>query len=183
MLAVGYHVDAVSPGKPFPGKVKTAVHDFEGDATYTEKPGHAFALTRTWGDPAALAREYDALFLPGGRAPEYLRLDEGVVALVAAFAADPTKVVASVCHGAQLLTAAAPAVLKGRRLTAYPACGPECRAAGAAWADAAPDAAVVDEGGPGGRGATLISSPAWPGHPAVLAALFKALGTTITHKE
>jgi protease I len=185
LLAVGYTVDAVAPGKSFPGSVKTAVHDFEGDATYTEKPGHAFALTRGWGD--GMEAEYDILYLPGGRMPEYARLDAGVARLVSAFLADPGKIIVSVCHGAQLLTAAAAAAgdgggLKGRRLTAYPACGPECRLAGAAWEDAAPDAAVVDEGGPG-RGATLISSPAWPGHPAVLAALFKAAGTAITHKE
>lgn len=167
--AVGISVDAVTPGGRGEGdKVKTAVHDFEGDATYTEKPGHAFALTKAFADVAEA--DYDALVLPGGRAPEYLRLDAGVIALVKAFDA-AKKPIAAICHGAQILTAAG--VVSGRKITAYPACGPECTAAGAIFQQPAADDVVVD--------GHLITSPAWPAHPRTCAALLAALGTTVTH--
>ena len=194
MLAMGYTVDVVSPGKPFPGTVKTAIHDFEGDATYTEKLGHAFALTRSWEEVVrqvdALPSMYEALFLPGGRAPEYLRLDAGVMRVVSAFfeAVNDTQqrralVVVAVCHGVQFLTALPKGwIPRGVPLTGYPACGPELKAAGfEKWVDAKPDEAVV--GVMGTNRGTLITSPAWPGHPAVLKALYAALGTKIEHKE
>ncbi len=116
---VGHSVDAVCPDKKAGQTVKTAVHDFEGDQTYTEKPGHNFALNATFAD--IKASDYDALVIPGGRAPEYLRLNEEVLGIVRHFmSAD--KPVAAICHGAQLLAAAG--VLKGRKCSAYPACGP-----------------------------------------------------------
>lgn len=170
LAAVGVHVDAVCPGKNPGDKVFTVVHDFEGHQTYTEKAGHAFVVTAAF-DEGAEPR-YDALFLPGGRAPEYLRLNEGVLTLVRAFF-DAGKPVAAVCHGAQLLTAAG--VTSGRTLTAYPACAPECRAAGATFKDVESDGVAVD--------GALITSPAWPGHPALLRELLKALGTTVTHTK
>src|SRR6202044_1397769 len=117
---VGHTVHAVCPNKKAGEKVRTAIHDFEGDQTYSEKPGHNFALTATFAeiDP----RKYDGLGIPGGRAPEYLRLNEQVLSLVRHFAGS-NKPIAAICHGAQLLAAAG--VLKGRSCSAYPACGPE----------------------------------------------------------
>ncbi|QQM32305.1 DJ-1/PfpI family protein [Martelella lutilitoris] len=162
LLAVGHTVDAVCPGKKAGDTVPTAIHDFEGDQTYSEKPGHRFALTADFetADPAA----YDALVIPGGRAPEYLRLDERVLALVKHFFAE-NKPVAAICHGAQILAAAD--VLKGRQCSAYPACAPEVRLAGGAYADIAVTDAVTD--------GNLVTAPAWPAHPAWLSQFMKLL--------
>jgi len=106
----GHRVDAVCPGKKAGEQVRTAIHDFEGDQTYTEKRGHNFTLNATFADvkPA----DYDALVLPGGRAPEYLRLNDEVLAIVRHFDA-AGKPIAAICHAAQILAAAG--VLKGRR--------------------------------------------------------------------
>src|SRR5437763_3873121 len=119
---VGHRVDAVCPGKKAGDKVRTAVHDFEGDQTYTEKPGHHFTLNADFG--AVRADAYDALVLPGGRAPEYLRLNEDVLNLVRQFA-QAKKPIAALCHGVQILTAAN--VLSGKKCTGYPAVAPEVR--------------------------------------------------------
>lgn len=159
---VGHRVDAVCPGKTTGQFIRTAIHDFEGDQTYSEKPGHNFALNADF--EAVKAEAYDALVIPGGRAPEYLRLNEQVLALVRAFA-EASKPIAAVCHGAQLLAAAG--VLKGRACSAYPACAPEVRLAGGEYVDIAVDAAHVD--------GNLITAPAWPAHPAWLAALLAQL--------
>ena len=162
LLAVGHSVHAVCPGKKKGDSVATAIHDFEGDQTYSEKPGHRFALTADFetADPAA----YDALVIPGGRAPEYLRLDERVLAIVKHFFAE-NKPVAAICHGAQILAAAD--VLKGRQCSAYPACAPEVRLAGGAYADIAVTDAVTD--------GNLVTAPAWPAHPAWLSQFMKLL--------
>jgi len=159
---VGHRVDAVCPGKTTGQFIRTAIHDFEGDQTYSEKPGHNFVLNADF--EAVKAEAYDALVIPGGRAPEYLRLNEQVLALVRAFAA-ANKPIAAVCHGAQLLAAAG--VLKGRACSAYPACAPEVRLAGSEYVEIAGDAAHVD--------GNLITAPAWPAHPAWLAALLAQL--------
>jgi len=166
MAMVGHQVDAISPGKTAGQSVATAVHDFEGDQTYTEKRGHNFRLTANF--DAAKAADYDALVVPGGRAPEYLRLDAKVVALVREFF-DQRKPVAAICHGAQLLAAAG--VLKGRKVSAYPACRPEVELAGGTYADIAVDASITDD--------NLITAPAWPAHPAWMAQLLRVLGTEI----
>ncbi|HOW70655.1 MAG TPA: DJ-1/PfpI family protein [Phycisphaerae bacterium] len=166
LTMVGHTVHAVCPGKRAGEKVRTAIHDFEGDQTYSEKPGHDFALTATF---AGLTPEdYDALVIPGGRAPEYLRLDEKVLKVVRHFAA-ADKPIAAICHGAQLLSGAG--VLKGRSCSAYPAVGPEVTNAGGVYAHIALDAAHVD--------GNLVTAPAWPAHPAWLAAFLKVLGTHI----
>ena len=166
LTMVGHTIHAVCPGKKAGDKVKTAIHDFEGDQTYTEKPGHAFALTATFADvdPA----RYDALVIPGGRAPEYLRLNPDVLRVVWHFF-DANKPVAALCHGPQLLAAAG--VLAGRTCNAYPAVGPEVTAAGGTFREVAIDAAHVD--------GNLVSGPAWPAHPAWLRAFLKLLGTEI----
>lgn len=167
---VGHEVHAVCPGKKSGDTVKTAIHDFEGDQTYTEKPGHNFALNATFKeiDPD----DYDALVISGGRAPEYLRREDGVLDMVRHFF-EEDKPVAAVCHGLQILSAAD--VIKGRTLTAYPACGPEMQAAGADYKDVDVTEVVVD--------GKLVTSPAWPGHPKWLAAFLEVLGTEITHRE
>lgn len=160
---VGHTVHAVCPEKVAGQTVRTAIHDFEGEQTYSEKPGHNFALNFDF--VQVRAESYDALLIPGGRAPEYLRLDERVLALVRAFD-KAGKPIAAVCHGAQLLAAAG--VLEGRECSAYPACAPEVRLAGGRFIDIAVDQAHVD--------GNLVTAPAWPAHPAWLAAFLKVLG-------
>jgi protease I len=164
---VGHTVHAVCPDKKSGDKIKTAIHDFEGDQTYTEKPGHLFALNANFDE--ADAGNYDALMIAGGRAPEYLRLNPRVVALVRDFA-QAGKPIAAICHGAQLLAAAE--VIRGKRISAYPACAPEVRLAGGDFADIAVDAAVTD--------GNFITAPAWPAHPQWLAQFLARLGTEIS---
>jgi len=163
---VGHTVHAVCPEKVAGQTVRTAIHDFEGEQTYSEKPGHNFALNYDF--VQVRAESYDALLIPGGRAPEYLRLNEKVLELVRAFN-HAGKPIAAVCHGAQLLAAAG--VLEGRECSAYPACAPEVRLAGGRFVDIAVDQAHVD--------GNLVTAPAWPAHPAWLAAFLKVLGTRI----
>ncbi|KAJ1565082.1 hypothetical protein HK096_004638 [Nowakowskiella sp. JEL0078] len=164
---LGIQVDAVCPGKVKGDTIATAVHDFVGFQTYAESRGHNFVLTATFDE--IKAADYQGLFIPGGRAPEYLRLNPKVIELAQAFFTTP-RPVAAVCHGMQILTAAN--VLKGRSVTAYPACGPECSVAGANFKDVGAAEVVVDK--------NLVSSPAWPGHPKALAAFIKLLGVEIT---
>jgi protease I len=164
---VGHQVHAVCPGKRAGDKVRTAIHDFDGEQTYSEKPGHLFALNADF--ESADAQAYDALLIPGGRAPEYLRLNPEVLELVRAFAS-ADKPVAAVCHGAQILAAAG--VLEGRACSAYPACAPEVRLAGGEFVDLPVDQAHVQ--------GNLATAPAWPAHPAWLAGFLELLGTRIT---
>ncbi|MGP3372494.1 DJ-1/PfpI family protein, partial [Escherichia coli] len=153
---------AVCPDKKSGDTVATAIHDFEGDQTYTEKPGHRFALNATFAD--IKVEDYDALVIPGGRAPEYLRLNKTVMAMVKHFF-DANKPVAAVCHGAQLLAAAG--VLEGRKCSAYPACQPEVELAKGEFMDIPVDQAVTD--------GNLVTAPAWPAHPAWLAQFYALL--------
>ena len=163
LLMVGHQVDAVCPGKRAGDVVVTAIHDFEGEQTYSEKQGHNFRLNATFDD--ARPQDYDGLVIPGGRAPEYLRLNADVLSAVKHFF-EADKPVAAVCHGAQLLAAAG--VLKGRTCSAYPACRPEVELAGGTYADIAIDAAVTD--------GKLVTAPAWPAHPAWLTQFMAMLG-------
>jgi protease I len=165
---VGYTVDAVCPGKARGDFVRTAIHDFEGDQTYSEKPGHRFVLTASFSElPTGpeLVAAYAGLVIPGGRAPEYLRLQAPVLDIVKQFTASGQPV-AAICHGVQLLSAAG--VLGGKRCTAYPACGPEITLAGGQYVAVPIDQAYVD--------GTLITAPAWPAHPAWLNEFIRALG-------
>jgi protease I len=168
LLAVGHSVDAVCPDKSAGDFVRTAVHDFEGDQTYSEKPGHRFALNAAFAD--AREPDYDALVIPGGRAPEYLRLNPKVLELVQAFAR-AGKPIAAICHGAQVLAAAK--VIEGKRISAYPACSPEVELAGAKYASIAVTDAVTD--------GNFVTAPAWPAHPAWIAQFLAVLGTRIEH--
>ena len=163
---VGHTVHAVCPDKTAGQVVKTAVHDFEGDQTYTEKPGHRFALNATFAD--IRPDDYHGLVIPGGRAPEYLRLNERVQAVVRHFA-EKNKPIAAICHGAQVLAAAG--VLKGRSCSAYPAVGPEVKSAGGRYVELPVDAAHVD--------GNLVTAAAWPAHPQWLARFLEVLGTRV----
>ncbi|ABS69488.1 DJ-1/PfpI family protein [Xanthobacter versatilis] len=167
LLAVGHTVHGVCPGKKAGDKIATAIHDFEGHQTYTEKPGHLFALNATFAEVDVAS--YDALLVPGGRAPEYLRLYPEVIAAVRHFF-DAGKPVAAICHGAQMLAAAG--VLKGRTCSAYPACRPEVELGGGTYADIPVDTAVTE--------GNLVSAPAWPAHPAFIAQFLTLLGTSIS---
>jgi protease I len=168
LRAVGHTVDAVCPGKAAGQSVRTAVHDFEGDQTYSEKPGHNFALNTAFDD--IRERDYDALVIPGGRAPEYLRLNPRVLEIVRHFA-DSRKPIAAICHGAQILAAAN--VSTGKRIRAYPACSPEVELAGATYAAISVDHAITD--------GNFVTAPAWPAHPAWIAQFLAVLGTRIEH--
>lgn len=168
LAMVGHSVHAVCPDKAAGDTVRTAVHDFEGDQTYSEKRGHDFTLNATFND--IQAADYDALVIPGGRAPEYLRLKRAVLDVVIQFAT-AGKPIAAICHGLQILSAAG--VLKGRHCTAYPAVGPEVQAAGGTYMDIGIDQAYVD--------GNLVTAPAWPAHPAWLAQFLNLLGTRIVH--
>ena len=166
LLAVGHTVHAVCPDKKAGDQIATAIHDFEGQQTYSEKRGHNFTLNATF--DTVKAEDYDALVIPGGRAPEYLRMDDKVLAIVRHFAlAD--KPIAAICHGAQLLAGAK--VLEGRLCSAYPACRAEVELAGGRYADIAIDGAVTDR--------NLDTAPAWPAHPAWISQFLAVLGTRI----
>lgn len=164
LTMVGHTVHAVCPNKQAGDKVRTAVHDFEGDQTYSEKRGHDFALNATFAEVSAT--DYDALVIPGGRAPEYLRLDPKVLETVQHFA-ETKKPIAAICHGPQILVAAG--VLKGRTCNAYPALEPDVKMAGGEWKPLEVHRAHRD--------GNLVTAPAWPAHPEWLRLFCDALGT------
>ena len=166
LLAVGYTVHAVCPDKKAGDYVMTAIHDFEGAQTYSEKPGHRFTLNANFADVNTAS--YDALLIPGGRGPEYLRLNARVLAITKEFA-QAGKPIAAVCHGAQVLAAAG--VIKGKACSAYPAVGPDVTCAGGKYVDIPVDKAHVD--------GKLVTAPAWPAHPDWLAKFLQVLGTKI----
>ncbi len=166
LLMVGHTVHAVCPDKKAGDIVKTAIHDFEGDQTYSEKRGHNFTLNATFS--GIKAEDYDALVIPGGRAPEYIRLNEEVLKIVRHFA-EKNKPIASICHGAQVLAAAG--VVGGKSCSAYPAVGPDVNSAGGKWVDIPLDKGHVD--------GNLVTAPAWPAHPDWLAKFLQVLGTKI----
>jgi protease I len=166
LLMVGHTVHAVCPGKRAGESVRTAIHDFEGDQTYSEKRGHNFALNATFAE--VKPENYDALVIPGGRAPEYIRLNARVLEIVRHFA-DADKLIASICHGAQVLAAAG--VLEGKSCSCYPAVSPDVTAAKGTYVDLAMDQAHTC--------GKLVTAPAWPAHPAWLAQFLIVLGTRI----
>ena len=166
LLMVGHTVHAVCPGKKAGEWVRTAIHDFEGDQTYSEKRGHNFSLNATFDN--VKAEDYDALVIPGGRAPEYIRLNPRVLEIVRHFAST-NKPIAALCHGAQVLAAAD--VLKGKKCSCYPAVSPDVTRAGGTYVELAMTEAVAD--------GNLVSGPAWPANPAWLAKFLDVLGTRI----
>lgn len=167
LAMLGHIVHAVCPGKKAGEKIKTAIHDFEDDQTYTEKPGHNFVLNAAFAE--ARAEGYDALMIAGGRAPEYLRLDNRLIDIVRSFASQE-KPIAAICHAAQILAAAD--VIRGRQVSGYSACAPEVRLAGGEFVDTAPDRAIRD--------GNLVTGFAWSAHPQFLALFLEVLGTRIS---
>lgn len=166
LLMVGHTVHAICPNKKAGDTVRTAVHDFEGDQTYSEKPGHNFTLNATFSE--VKAEDYDALIIPGGRAPEYIRLNKTVLKMVRHFS-HANKPIASICHGAQLLVAAG--ILEGKACAAYPAVEPDIIRAGGEYVDIPMDKAHAD--------GKLVTAPGWPAHPDWLAKFLQVLGTKI----
>jgi protease I len=169
LTMVGHHVDAVCPAKKAGEKVRTAIHDFEGDQTYSEKPGHGFTLNATF--DKVRPENYDALVIPGGRAPEYLRLNDKIIAAVQHFA-KADKPIAAICHGAQLLAAAN--VIEGKTISAYPAVKPEVLRAGAKWGEVNNTFTNAHVDG------NFVTAAAWPAHPEWIRKFLEVLGTKIT---
>jgi protease I len=168
LVMVGHQVDTVCPGKKPGQTVKTAIHDFEGDQTYSEKVGHNFLVNADF--DAVNPAEYDALVIPGGRAPEYLRLNKKIIEITQHFAKE-NKPIAAVCHGPQILVAAG--VVAGRTCSAYPAVGPDIAVGGGTWYvnnDTASDACVDGN---------LVTAPAWPAHPEWMRKFLELLGSKI----
>jgi protease I len=165
--AFGFEVDAVCPGKKAGETIRTAIHDFDGAQTYSEKPGHLFRLNATFAEVSP--PQYAGLVLPGGRAPEYLRLDPKVIEIVREFFS-AQKPVAAVCHAVQILAAAD--VLKDRRCTAYPACAPEVTLAGGQYVAVPIDQAYTE--------GLLVTAPAWPAHAPWIKAFIELLGVKVT---
>ena len=168
LVMAGHKVDAMCPGKATGDHVLTAIHDFEGAQTYSEKPGHRFTLNATF--DAINPSDYDALVIPGGRAPEYLRLDPRVIKAVQHFARPTSR--SRRCAMARSCWRP-PDVIRGRKVSAYPACAPEVRLAGAEYAEIGIDQAVTD--------GNLVTAPAWPAHPAWMRQFLAVLGTQITN--
>jgi protease I len=166
LLMIGHTVHAVCPNKRAGDFVRTAIHDFEGDQTYSEKRGHNFALNATFDD--VRAEDYDALVIPGGRAPEYIRLNPRVLEIVRYFAG-ANKPIAAICHAAQVLAAAG--VVDGKSCSCYPAVAPDVTGSGGTYVELAMDQAHTC--------GNLVTAPAWPAHPAWLAQFLKVLGTRI----
>ncbi len=168
LTMVGHSVDTVCPGKKPGESVRTAIHDFEGDQTYSEKPGHRFPVTADF-DQVNVA-DYDALVVPGGRAPEYLRLNDRLIEIVREFSA-AGKPIASICHGQQILVTAG--VVSGKLCTAYPAVKPDIVQAGGRWGEVNEtfSNAYVDGG--------LVTAPAWPAHPEWMRKFLEVLGSRI----
>lgn len=168
LVMVGHEVHAVCPDKAAGDTVRTSVHYFDGAQTYQESRGHDFTVNANFDDVDATA--YDALVLPGGRAPEYIRTNQKVIEMTRHFA-EAKKPIAAICHGPQILIAAG--AVQGCELTAYPAVGPDVSLAGGTYVPVDVDDVHVYE--------NLVTAPAWPAHPKWLAAFLKLLGTTITN--
>lgn len=169
LLSVGVHVDVVCPGKKQDDIIATAIHDFIGYQTYAETRGHNFVLNKTFSEVDL--KDYQGLYICGGRAPEYIRLNKRVLEMVKYFF-EKDLPVAAICHGIQILTVAD--VLQGRSLTAYPAVGPDIALAGGFYKEIGVDQAITD--------GNLTTSPAWPGHPALLKEFYKLLGLLVVQQ-
>lgn len=163
---LGFRVDVVCPGKRGGEYIKTAIHDFEGDQTYTEKPGHLFRLTASFEE--VIIAEYSGVYISGGRAPEYLRLNKSVLNLIN-YAMNFSLPVAAICHGPQILATAG--VLRAKRVTGYFTIKPDIEMAGGIWVNAADDEAIQD--------GTLVTATNWMGHSSLLRHFVSLLGISI----
>lgn len=169
LTALGYECHAVCPNKKKDDTIKTAVHSFVGDQTYAETPGHPFTINFCFEEAAAQLASYAALWIPGGRAPEYIRLTPKVLEIVKAFN-DAKKPIVSICHGVQLLTAAR--VIEGRTISAYYACQHEVELAGGVWSNLPANGAITD--------ANFVTGPTWLSHPAALKQFLALVGATVS---
>lgn len=168
LVMLGYETHVVCPDKKNGDMIRTSIHDFEGDQTYSEKRGHNFMINYDF--DSVKTEDYVGLYIPGGRAPEYIRLNERVIEIVQEFE-KAQKPIASICHGPQLLIAAD--VIEGKKCTAYPAVMPDVRLGGGVWT--APNATFTDAVVDG----NLVTAAAWPAHPALIAEFAKLLGAEI----
>lgn len=166
LQTVGYKVDAVCPDKKDGDIVKTAIHDFVGDQTYSEKQGHNFMINKTFDE--INVEEYDGLYISGGRSPEYLRLNDKVIEIVKYFLKE-NKPLGAVCHGPQILVATG--MLEGRKLTAYPTVKPEIIAAGGEFVDVEGDTAIID--------GNLVTSQSWAAHISIMKGFLQVLGAKV----
>jgi len=156
-LEEGYNVTIAAPSKK---KVQTVVHDFIGWDTYTESKGYLIEAHLCFED--VNPEGYDGLIIPGGRAPEYIRLNQNVPKIVAHFF-EANKPVAAICHAALILTTVRQ-YLEGREMTAYIACKPDVEAAGATY---------IEE--PLHVQGNLISGHAWPDLPGFMKEFIKQI--------
>lgn len=151
----------VTIASPSVKKLYTVSHDFiDGLETYVEKPAYGLDSQIAFKDvnPA----DYDGLIIPGGRAPEYIRLDESLPAIVRHFF-EENKPVGAICHAAQVLSVV-PDLMKGREYTAYIACKPDVQACGATYIEEP----LHVEG-------NLVSGHAWPDLPGFMREFIKLL--------
>ena len=173
MEAVGHAVHVVCPDKKAGDRIKTSLHDFEGDQTYTEKLGHFFTINKTFSEAEKQLNEYDAVYCAGGRGPEYIRTDKRVQAMVRHFH-DAKKPIFTICHGVQILVAV-DGVVRGKKVGALGACEPEVTLAGGTYVDLSPTEAYVD--------GTMVSAKGWTALAAFIRECLKVLGTEIHHGD
>ncbi|KAJ3428054.1 dj-1/thij/pfpi family protein [Anaeramoeba flamelloides] len=150
LQCLGHKVIAVCKGKKSGETVKTSVHDFEGQQTYSEKVGHNFWLNGNFNEVLNELDSFDGLVIPGGRAPEYIRLEEEVITITKHFL-ENNKPIAVICHGPLVLVAAGG--LKGRECSAYPACGPDVTLSGGKY--------IKVESGQSHVEGNIVSAPDW----------------------
>ncbi|MYL19637.1 DJ-1/PfpI/YhbO family deglycase/protease [Halobacillus litoralis] len=162
-LEEGFDVDIAAPHQK---KLNTVIHDFEDWETYTEKPGYLIEAGTTFAEVAP--ENYDALIIPGGRAPEHIRMNEEVPGMVRHFF-ENDKPVAVMCHGSLVLTTV-PDVARGRKMTAYSACQPEVESIGAEYMN---EMDYVD--------GNLVSGHAWPDLPNIMKEFVKQVKETTVH--
>jgi protease I len=144
----GYETRVAAPSKK---RMHLVMHDFEpGWDTYKEGPGYVMESDLTFDD--VVVGDYEAVLCIGGRAPEYLRNDPRVLAILREFD-QQKKWIFAICHGVQLVAAAG--LLKGKTVTCYEHVRLEAEAAGGRY--------VAREAVRDGR---LVSSPTWREHPA-----------------
>ena len=171
MMAVGHTVHVVCPDKKAGDRIKTSLHDFEGDQTYTEKMGHYADINKTFSEALAQLDQYDAVYCAGGRGPEYIRTDKRIQQMVKHFH-DANKPIFTICHGVQILIAV-DGVVRGKRVGALAACEPEVTLAGGTYVDLSPTDSLID--------GTMVSAKGWTALAAFMRDCLKVLGTEIRH--
>ena len=171
MEAVGHTVHVICPDKKAGDILRTSLHDFEGDQTYTEKLGHNFTINKTFSEAEAQLDQYHAVYCAGGRGPEYIRTDKRLQAIVRHFH-EAQKPIFTICHGVQILIAV-DGVVRGKSVGALGACEPEVTLAGGTYVDLSPTDVHVD--------GTMVSAKGWTALAAFMRECMKVLGTEIRH--